>query len=69
MSETVQFWVDEFIAENKNVTEEIEDVKCAISNERLWAKGAETEESVYMHEQNVAELEEYLEWLEEQQAA
>ena len=65
MTETVKIWIDEFKARGKDFNEEIEDIKGTIANERLWQKGVETKEQVDMHEENIAELTEYLEWLEE----
>lgn len=63
MSETVKIWIEEFQKNSVTVDEEIAEVKVAISNERLWAKGSDTEEQVEMHLSNIEELNEYLEWL------
>ena len=38
---------------------ELESVKGAISNERLWQKGADSIEQATMHEQNIVDLLEY----------
>lgn len=62
--EIVNIWIEEFKNSNKSISEEIEDVKGTISNERLWVKGSETPEQIQMHEENIAELEEFLDWLE-----
>lgn len=66
MSETVKFWIEEFQGSDVTVIEEIEDVKCTIRNEELWVKGSHSKEEEERHLQNIAELKEYLEWLEEQ---
>ena len=66
MDEMVSFWIENFRNSGLSVPDEIEDVKGTISNERLWMIGSDTEEQKLMHEQNIARLTEYLEWLEEQ---
>ncbi len=68
MADMVEFWVDEFIKEGKDAKDEIEEVECAISNERLWQKGSRTSEDAEVHEQNIEELEEYLGWLKDRAA-
>lgn len=55
MSETVKIWF----------TNELEQVNGAISNERLWSKGADDAEQAFMHEQNMDTLIEYRQLLEE----
>jgi len=45
------------------IKKEIDEVKGAISNERLWAKGASVE-AVALHEENIANHVEYLGVLE-----
>ncbi len=69
MSETTLFWIEAFEAEGKDAKEEIEEVRCAISNERLWEKGSRSKEEAERHAQNIIELQEYLEWLEERRTA
>lgn len=64
--ETVNFWKETFKKENRDLKEEIDDVKGTISNERLFQKGSNTDEEVIMHEQNIVDNLEYLQWLEEQ---
>ena len=39
----------------------IEETKSAIGNERIWQIGATTDDEVEMHEQNIRNLEEYIE--------
>lgn len=65
MSETVKIWLNELSENGTDIQKEIEDVKGTISNERLFAKGSRDGEEAEMHFQNIAELEEYLECLEE----
>lgn len=62
--ETVKTWIDNFKNSGTNITEEIEEVKGTISNERLWQKGASSKEEIGCHEQNIADLCEYLARLE-----
>lgn len=66
MSETVNIWIERFQNENRDVVTEIDETRGAIENERLWQKGCDTAEQIETHEQNIADLTEYLEWLESQ---
>ena len=59
MNETVKIWM------RRMYVNEMEQVNGAISNERLWAKGADSAEQAFMHEQNIETLIEYKELLEE----
>ena len=61
MNETVRIWLEELY---KN---EIEEVKGAIDNERIWELGYDGEEP-NPHTENIEVLEEYLEVLEEKLA-
>ena len=57
MSETVKLWLLAMIeGELKNVDGDI-------SNNRVWQKGCSDEETTFMYEQNIADLEEYKEVL------
>lgn len=38
------------------IDNEIDDISGTISNERLFAKGADTDEQVMMHEENICRL-------------
>lgn len=61
MNETVKIWLEELgnpTAEKIKV--EIEEVKAAISNEKIWALGTPENDD---HERNIELLEEYLEEL------
>ena len=69
MSETVKIWVSDFEKNGRDLDAEIDETKIAISNERLWQKGALSKEEALAHEQNIAELNEYLEWLNEKRSA
>lgn len=64
--ETVEIWIDKFEKDLRLIAlqAEIADIKGTISNERIWQKGSNTQEQIDMHEQNIADLEAYLEWLE-----
>lgn len=65
MSETVKIWMKEFISEKKNINEEIKQVQGTIDNEELWKRGSRDKEEADMHQDNINELKEYLEWLED----
>ena len=64
--ELIEIWIDDFKESGKSLDEEIEQVKGTISNERIWQKGSDTQEQIDMHEQNIVDLEVYLEWLEDE---
>ena len=57
MSEIVRRWIENML--DKEITE----VLGAIDNERLWQKGSDSQEEIDMHEDNILNHEEYLEWL------
>ena len=63
--ETVKRWMDEFKSEGRDIDEEIKDIKADIENNKLWKKGSLTKEGASCHEQNIADLTEYLARLEE----
>ena len=58
MNDMVKGWLADLYKEA------IEETKSAIANERIWQNGADTDEEIEMREQNIANLEEYLEVLE-----
>ena len=61
MNETVKIWLEELGNPTpEKIMVEIEEVKGAIRNEKLWALGTPENED---HEQNMEILEEYLEEL------
>lgn len=59
MNEMVKEWFKELYGEAA------EEAKAAIANERLWANGAETDEEISMHEQNIENYEEYIKCLQD----
>lgn len=59
MNETVKQWFRDLYQDA------IEESKAAIANERIWQNGAETDEEIAMHEQNIEALEEYIELLQD----
>jgi len=63
--ETVKRWMDEFKSEGRDINEEIKDTKVDIENNKLWKKGSLTKKGASCHEQNIADLTEYLARLEE----
>ena len=63
MNETVKIWEQEFIREKKDINEEIRQVQGTIDNEELWKRGSKDKEEADMHEGNIEELKEYLDWL------
>ena len=63
MSETVKIWMKEFISEKKDIDEEIKQVQGTIDNEELWKRGSKDKEEADMHQDNINELKEYLDWL------
>lgn len=65
MNETVKIWEQEFIREKKDIDEEIKQVQGTIDNEELWKRGSKDKEEADMHQGNIDELKEYLEWLED----
>ena len=62
--ESVEFMIEEFKKSELSLAEEIDDVKGTIDNERIWQNGSSSQEEIDMHEQNIADYEAYLEWLE-----
>lgn len=62
--ETVKRWMDDFKNEGRDIDEEIKDIKADIENNKLWKKGSLTKEGASCHEQNIADLTEYLARLE-----
>ena len=62
--ETVSIMMENFINKGnitaEDISREIQEVKGAISNERLWQKGAPDKRTALMHEQNIVNLSEYL---------
>lgn len=67
--ETVEIMISNFKKQTGLIAlqAEIADIKGTISNERIWQKGSDTQEQIDMHEQNIADLEAYLEWLENEE--
>ena len=63
--ETINIWIDNI--KDKDITEEINDVKNSITNEELWLKGSDTSEEQSIHLENIANYKEYLHRLEELQ--
>lgn len=59
MNEMIKFWLVDMYNEN------IEDAKCTIRNEEMWAKGSPSKEEEQMHLDNIADLQEYITVLEE----
>lgn len=53
MTENQKIWLEEIIEKHL----------VAASNERLWAKGADDEETIRMHEENAEEHREFAELL------
>jgi len=66
--ETVEALMDAFLESGETLLDEIEDVKGTISNERLWEKGASTDEERLMHGMNIATQMEYLNRLQRMNA-
>lgn len=62
--ETVEVLMTNFFESGVSLTDEIEDVKGTISNERLWGKGSSTDEERLLHAMNIATQMEYLNRLE-----
>ena len=59
MNEMIKFWLNAMYDEN------IEDAKCTIRNEEMWAKGSPSREEEQMHLDNIAVIQEYITVLEE----
>ena len=62
--ETVEQMEEDFRLGGTSAEDEIEEVKGAISNERLWLKGSSNAEEKLGHSQNIVDLSEYLSRLE-----
>lgn len=63
--QTYELWIEEFKKEpitKQRIEDEIDEVRGTISNERLWAKGADYPN---MHYDNIEQLEQYLDYLYE----
>lgn len=54
MNEMVKEWFKQLYKDA------IDEARSAIANERLWQNGADSDEGIAMHEQNIANLEEYV---------
>ena len=66
MSETVKIWLEKLGDPSaEEISLEIKEVKGTISNECLWERGYNGEESMNPHTENIATLTEYLNILEE----
>lgn len=59
MNEMIKTWLNAMYDEN------IEDARCTIRNEEMWAKGSPSKEEEQMHLDNIKVIEEYIEVLEE----
>ena len=59
MNEMIKTWLNAMYDEN------IEDAKCTIRNEEMWAKGSPSKEGEQMHLDNIAVIQEYITVLEE----
>ena len=59
MNEMIKFWLVDMYNEN------IEDAKCTIRNEEMWAKGSPSREEEQMHLDNIAVIQENITVLEE----
>lgn len=57
-SEIVTEWLKDLYSD------ELEDTIGAIENERIWQNGADDDEGIDMHENNIQDLEEYAEVLQ-----
>lgn len=64
--ESVEFMIEEFKESNISLEDEIDDIRGTIDNERIWQNGSSSQEEIDMHEQNIADYEAYLEWLEDE---
>ncbi len=62
-NDMVRNWLEALENTIPSVEEEIDQVKGAISNERLWSQGSRTPDQVSMHQENVRNLCEYLKCL------
>ena len=60
----VSTWIDNFKSSGVSVESAIEEAKSSLSNERIWQKGSDTQEQINIHEQNMANINEYIKRLE-----
>ena len=71
MSETVKFWYEDFLEEvHKNPTledieKEIKEAQGSLENNKLWLNGSLTDSDRRAFENNIEDIEEYLEVLNE----
>lgn len=63
--ELIRMWIDALKYRAESITEEIQQVKGAISNEELWLIGSAKDEDSVMHKGNLDALYEYLDCLEQ----
>ena len=63
--ELIRMWIDALEYRAESITEEIQQVKGAISNEELWLIGSAKDEDSVMHKGNLDALYEYLDCLEQ----
>ena len=63
--EVLEIWKNEFIKDNRDIDEEIDDIEGTIDNEKLFQLGSKNEEESNCHASNIATLTEYLNWLKE----
>lgn len=65
VSEQVRIWIDALEYTIPAVEAEIDEVKGAIDNERIWSHGSQTPDEARMHLDNEEDLREYLDCLRE----
>ena len=63
--EVLEFWKNEFIKDNRDIDEEIDEIEGTIDNEKLFQLGSRNKEQSDCHASNIATLIEYLNWLKE----
>ena len=63
--ELINEWIENFKSSGVSVEEELKDIYGAISNERIWQKGEDSQDGIDMREENIINLTAYKEWLEE----
>lgn len=62
-------WIKNYKKSNASLSEEIEDTKASLDNENIWLLGSKSDEEISGHLENITNLQDYLDWLLQQNAA
>ena len=67
LRENVEIWLDNLGEEPSKevIQEELEESRVSLSNEKIWLAGSDSRDDKFCHSENIADLEEYIEVLED----